>query len=140
MIAPFRPSTLESLERYLRVVTVFIAFVDGSGIALSAITLPILLDFLAVARASHSQEREVHQTSPASSLKALRWMVKYAQWHSLAQIMDNPVIKAYSLRGTAKDRREALPIPWCLIAAWELHVCTAGAPLTAISSPWERCF
>ncbi|CAE7937114.1 unnamed protein product, partial [Symbiodinium necroappetens] len=28
------------------------------------------------------------------------------------------------------DRREALPIPWALISAWEFHVCTSGAPLT----------
>ena len=33
------------------------------------------------------------------------------------------------MRGTAKDRREALPIPWCLVASWEQVVCQ---PLTAL--------
>ncbi|CAE6949096.1 mfsd7-A, partial [Symbiodinium sp. CCMP2456] len=127
VVATFRPSTL---ERYLRVAAAWVLFLECSGIALAAITLPSLLDFLAAARASHSQDREVHQTSAASSVKALRWVVKCAQWHSLAVAMDSPVIRAYSLRGTAKDRREALPIPWALISAWEFHVCTSGAPLT----------
>ncbi|CAE6932746.1 unnamed protein product [Symbiodinium sp. CCMP2456] len=127
VVASFRPSTL---ERYLRVAAAWVLFLECSGVTLASVTLPLLLDFLAAARASHSQDREVHQTSAASSVKALRWVVKCAQWHSLAVVMDSPVIRAYSLRGTAKDRREALPIPWALISAWEFHVCTTGAPLT----------
>ena len=88
-----------------------------------------LLDFLAAARASHSQDREVHQISAQSAIKALRWLSRQAQWNALATALDSPVIKAYAVRGTTKDRREALPIPWCLVASWEQVICQ---PRTAL--------
>ena len=75
------------------------------------------------------QDREVHQISAQSAIKALRWLSRQAQWNALATALDSPVIKAYAVRGTAKDRREALPIPWCLVASWEHVICQ---PRTAL--------
>ena len=89
-----------------------------------------MLDFLAIARASHSQDLEVHRISAESSIKALRWFVRQAQWDCLGNALNSPVIRAYSRRGTAQDRREALPIPWALITGWEERVCDPTAPLT----------
>eukprot|EP00439_Symbiodinium_sp_Y106_P018976 s8976_g2.t1 len=83
-----------------------------------------------MARASHSQDREVHRISAESSIKALRWFVRQAQWDCLSNALNSPVIRAYSRRGTAQDRREALPIPWALITGWEERVCDPEAPLT----------
>ena len=66
----------------------------------------------------------------ASSIEALRWFVRHAQWNCMSNAMDSPVIRAYSMRGTAQDRREALPIPWALITGWEERVCEHSTPLT----------
>ena len=73
---------------------------------------------------------EVHRISAESSIKALRWFVRQAQWDCLSNALNSPVIRAYSRRGTAQDRREALPIPWALITGWEERVCDPTAPLT----------
>ena len=83
-----------------------------------------------MARASHSQDREVHRISAESSIKALRWFVRQAQWDCLSNALNSPVIRAYSRRGTAQDRREALPSPWALITGWEERVCDPKTPLT----------
>ena len=120
VLREYRPGTL---ERYLRIAWLILMFLSSSGVASSEIALHHLLDFLAAARASHSQDREVHQISAPSAIKALRWLSRQAQWNALATALDSPVIRAYAVRGTAKDRREALPIPWCLVASWEQVVC-----------------
>ena len=123
----FRPSTL---ERYLRTATLFLSFVHSSAFELNEISLALLLDFLAAARASGSQDREIHQMSANSSIKALRWLARHSQWTSLDTALHSPVISAYAGRSTAKDRKEALPVPWCLVAAWEMRVCCSATPVT----------
>ena len=127
VLAGYRPSTL---ERYLRVAWLLLSFLTCSGIAFPAVAPLQLLDFLAAARASHSQDREINQISAQSSIKALRWLAKQSQWEALRIALDSPVIVSYSLRGTAQDRKEALPIPWCLVAAWELALCMPSTALT----------
>ena len=126
VLREYRPSTL---ERYLRIAWLLVMFLSSSETGFSDLALHQLLDFLAAARASHSQDREVHQISAQSAIKALRWLSRQAQWNALATALDSPVIKAYAVRGTAKDRREALPIPWCLVASWEHVICQ---PRTAL--------
>ena len=68
--------------------------------------------------------------SANSSIKALRWLAKHSQWTSLDASLHSPVISAYAGRGTAKDRKEALPVPWCLVAAWEMRICCSATPVT----------
>ncbi|CAE7268325.1 unnamed protein product, partial [Symbiodinium microadriaticum] len=126
VLREYRPGTL---ERYLRIAWLLVIFISSSDAGFSDIALHHLLDFLAAARASHSQDREVHQISAQSAIKALRWLSRQAQWNALAIALDSPVIKAYAVQGTAKDRREALPIPWCLVASWEQVLCQ---PRTAL--------
>ena len=126
VLREYRPGTL---ERYLRIAWLLVMFLSSSETGFSELALHHLLDFLAAARASHSQDREVHQISAQSAIKALRWLSRQAQWNALATALDSPVIKAYATRGTAKDRREALPIPWCLVASWEHVICQ---PRTAL--------
>ncbi|CAE7327448.1 unnamed protein product, partial [Symbiodinium necroappetens] len=123
----FRPSTL---ERYLRTAALFLTFMHSSALDVHEVSLAVLLDFLAAARASSTQDREIHQMSANSSIKALRWLAKHSQWTSLDSSLHSPVISAYAARGTAKDRKEALPVPWCLVAAWEMRVCCSATPVT----------
>ena len=120
----------EPLERYLRIASLFILFLESSATSSLEVSLASVLDFLAIARASHSQDLEVHRISAESPIKALRWFVRQAQWDCLSNALNSPVIRAYSRRGTAQDRREALPIPWALITGWEERVCDPTAPLT----------
>ena len=102
----------------------------SSALDVLEVSLAMLLDFLAAARASSSQDREIHQMSANSSIKALRWLAKHSQWTSLDASLRSPVISAYAGRGTAKDRKEALPVPWCLVAAWEMRICCSATPVT----------
>ena len=130
LLAVIRNNAPGTLERYLRIASLFMLFLESSATSFLEVSLASVLDFLALARASHSQDREVHRISAESSIKALRWFVRQAQWDCLSNALNSPVIRAYSMRGTAQDRREALPIPWALIAGWEERVCDPGTPLT----------
>ena len=124
LLAVIRSNAPGTLERYLRIASLFILFLESS------VSLASVLDFLAIARASHSQDLEVHRISAESSIKALRWFVRQAQWDCLSNALHSPVIRAYTRRGTAQERREALPIPWALITGWEERACDPTAPLT----------
>ena len=130
LLAVIRSNAPVTLERYLRIASLFISFLESSATSFLEVSLASVLDFLAIARASHSQDREVHRISAESSIKALRWFVRQAQWDCLSNALNSPVIRAYSMRGTAQDRREALPIPWALITGWEERVCEPGTPPT----------
>ncbi|CAE7778914.1 unnamed protein product [Symbiodinium sp. CCMP2592] len=132
IMAVIRNNTPGTLERYLRIASLFMDFLGSSAISFLDVSLHRLLDFLALARASHSQDLEIHRISAASSIKALRWFVRQTQWSCLSNALESPIIRAYSLKGTAKDRREALPIPWALIAAWEQRICDPNAPVTTV--------
>ena len=129
VIRKFAPSTL---ERYLRIAHQFLSFLEASAIAFSQVTLAAVLDYLAAARASRSQDLEIHRISATSAIKALRWFQKLSQWEQLAHAMQSPVISAYCSQSTAKDRREAMPIPMALVAAWEQRVCDPAAPLCTV--------
>ena len=130
LLAVIRGNAPGTLERYLRIASLFILFLESSATSFLEVSLASVLDFLAIARASHSQDLEVHRISAESSIKALRWFVRQAQWDCLSNALNSPVIRAYSRRGTAQDRREALPIPWALITGWEERVCDPKTPLT----------
>ena len=129
VIRKFAPSTL---ERYLRIAHQFLCFLDACDIAFDQVSLAAVLDYLAAARASRSQDLEIHRISATSAIKALRWFHKLSQWEQLTPAMQSPVITAYCSQSTAKDRREALPIPMALVAAWEQRVCDADAPLCTV--------
>ncbi|CAE7263760.1 unnamed protein product, partial [Symbiodinium sp. CCMP2456] len=129
MLAVIRKFAPGTLERYLRIASQFMGFLDSMGIQFAQVSLAAVLDYLAAARASHKQDLEIHRISAASAIKALRWFHRHAQWNALSIHMHSPVISAYATQGTSKDRREALPIPWALVAAWERHVCNASTPI-----------
>ncbi|CAE7254837.1 unnamed protein product [Symbiodinium microadriaticum] len=129
VIRKFAPSTL---ERYLRIANQFLSFLEACDIAFSQVTLAAVLDYLDAARASRSQDLEIHRISATSAIKALRWFHKLSQWEQLTPAMQSPVIAAYCSQSTAKDRREAMPIPMALISAWEQRVCDPDAPLCTV--------
>ena len=132
MLAVIRKYAPSTLERYLRIANQFLGFLEACDIAFSQVTLAAVLDYLAAARASRSQDLEIHRISATSAIKALRWFQKLSQWEQLTPAMQSPVISAYCSQSTAKDRREAMPIPMALISAWEQRVCDPDAPLCTV--------
>ena len=78
MLAVIRSNAPGTLERYLRIASLFILFLESSATSFLEVSLASVLDFLAIARASHSQDLEVHRISAESSIKALRWFVRQA--------------------------------------------------------------
>ena len=132
MLAVIRKYAPSTLERYLRIAHQFLGFLEACDIAFDQVSLAAVLDYLASARASRSQDLEIHRISATSAIKALRWFHKLSQWEQLTQAMQSPVISAYSSQSTAKDRKEAMPIPMALIATWEQRVCDPAAPLCTV--------
>ncbi|CAE7408610.1 unnamed protein product [Symbiodinium sp. KB8] len=132
MLAVIRKYAPSTLERYLRIANQFLGFLESCDIAFSQVTLAAVLDYLAAARASRSQDLEIHRISATSAIKALRWFHKLSQWEQLTPAMQSPVITAYCSQSSAKDRREAMPIPMALISAWEQRVCDPDAPLCTV--------
>ncbi|CAE7851972.1 unnamed protein product, partial [Symbiodinium necroappetens] len=128
MLAVIRKFALSTLERYLRIAQQFLGFLEACNISFDGVTLAAVLDYLAAARASRSQDLEIHRISATSAIKALRWFHR----EQLTPAMQSPVISAYSSRSTAKDRKEALPIPMAIIAAWEQRACDPHTPLSTV--------
>ena len=52
--------------------------------------------------------------------KALSWFARIGQISSLLDLMGSPLIKSYNPK--PHDRREALPLPLAILAAWEEHI------------------
>ena len=72
MLAVIRKYAPSTLERYLRIANQFLGFLEACDIAFSQVTLSAVLDYLAAARASRSQDLEIHRISATSAIKALR--------------------------------------------------------------------
>ncbi|CAE7281083.1 unnamed protein product, partial [Symbiodinium microadriaticum] len=132
LVAPFAVSTL---QRYLRASHVIVDFISTTSSqsgkpCLSNIKVSLMADYMLACSASKEEDREVHMMSPASSIKALRWVAKTLQWQALSDALSSPVISAYGKQSREYDRKEATPIPMALLAGWERTICSAEAPLT----------
>ena len=63
--------------------------------------------------------------SPKPMLKALSWLARIGQIHSLIAPLTNPLVRAFASPQQNRERKEALPLPLAVLAAWEQKVCSA---------------
>ena len=112
-----------TLTTYMRCLVSFLDFLAAGGHAFADLTLAELTDYLFAVQYGQEEDRSSNQTCPRTMLKALSWLQKVAQLEPLRPLLHNPVVMAFHSDSKPTDRREAMPLPLAVIAAWETHVC-----------------
>ena len=112
-----------TLTTYMRCLVSFLDFLAAGGRALADLTLAELTDYLFAVQTGQEEDRSSNQTCPRTMLKALSWLQKVAQLEPLRPLLHNPVVLAFHSDSKPTDRREAMPLPLAVIAAWEAQVC-----------------
>ena len=107
----------------MRCLVSFLDFLAAGGRAIADLTLAELTDYLFAVQNGQEEDRSSNQTCPRTMLKALSWLQKVAQLEPLRPLLHNPVVMAFHSDSKPTDRREAMPLPLAVIAAWEAHVC-----------------
>ena len=127
LLAAFAVNTL---FRYLACCMTSLDFMQAQHLSLGSIPVALLVDFLHASLSSKRQDRAVHRTSCGAAIKALRWLAKHLQWQALQACTQNNLVTSYTKQVEAYDKKEAVPIPLSLIAAWEQCICCPSTPLT----------
>ena len=91
------------------------------------LTVQSIADYLLSRQRSAVQDRAPRRVSPLTSLKALRWFAKLAEWQELAECTTSPRVASYGHSATCKDKRESYPVPLALVVAFEKCVCDVSA-------------
>ena len=86
------------------------------------LTLAHLSDFIAGCHVSQAEDRTALKCSAIMMSKALSWFARIGQISSLSDLMGSPLIKSFAYNPKPHDRREALPLPLAILAAWEEHI------------------
>ena len=128
ILANFSPGTLET---YLSCIASFLDLHLSEGDIHSEVSPALLADYLHAAQRSVVQDRGVHRTLPVMCIKALRRWAKHCSWQKLSEAMQSPLVSAYSRSTAIRDKREAVPIPLAVLAAWERMVCNTDCACTA---------
>ena len=111
-----------TLSQYLCAIRLFLAFVHQCVGDLLSLTLAHLSDFIAGCHVSQAEDRTALKCSAVMMSKALSWFARIAQISSLLDLMSSPLIKSFAYSPKPHDRREALPLPLAILAAWEEHI------------------
>ena len=112
-----RRSSTTTLTTYMRCLVSFLDFLAAGGRAFADLTLAELTDYLFAVQTGQEEDRSSNQTCPRS------WLQKVAQLEPLRPLLHNPVVMAFHSDSKPTDRREAMPLPLAVIAAWEAQVC-----------------
>ena len=107
----------------MRCLVSFLDFLAAGGHAVADLTLAELTDYLFAIQTGQEEDRSSNQTCPRTMLKALSWLQKVAQLEPLRPLLHNPVVIAFHSDSKPTDRREAMPLPLAVIAAWEAQIC-----------------
>ena len=111
-----------TLSQYLRAIRLFLTFVNQCVGDLLRLTLAHLSDFIAGCHVSQAEDRTALKCSAIMMSKALSWFARIGQVSSLLDLMGSPLIKSFAYNPKPHDRREALPLPLAILAAWEEHI------------------
>ena len=111
-----------TLSQYLRAIRLFLTFVHQCVGDLLSLTLAHLSDFIAGCHVSQAEDRTALKCSAIMMSKALSWFARIGQISSLLDLMGSPLIKSFAYNPKPHDRREALPLPLAILAAWEEHI------------------
>ena len=108
---------------HTRCIRAVLAFVHSTALSVGELQLVHLVDLLHACESSHDEDRQ-SRIAPRSMLKALSWLGRVGQVQSLTELLANPLARAFAFPRQPQERREALPLPLGVIAAWESKVCS----------------
>ena len=114
--ASLRDFTPPTLAQYFRCVRVFLAFARALDVLVGDLQLVRIVNLMHACDTSHTEDRTSVRISPKPMLKALSWLARVGQIHSLI---------APPSPQQNRERKEALPLPLAVLAAWEQKVCSA---------------
>ncbi len=105
--------------RYLQAIQHFSVTLHKLGISMTHLTVPQLVDCLAVM--SHSRATSPDAMSGNFTLKALRWFQKIAGVSCL-EIVFSPLADSFLKVRLTADKREAPPLPLWIMFHWEKRI------------------
>ena len=105
--------------RYLQAIQQFSVTLSKLGISMPHLTVPQLVDGLAVM--SHSRSTSPDAMSGNFTLKALRWFKKIAGVSCL-EIVFSPLADSFLKVRLTADKREAPPLPLWILFHWEKRI------------------
>ena len=105
--------------RYLQAIQQFSVTLSKLGISMPHLTVPQLVDCLAVM--SHSRSTSPDAMSGNFTLKALRWFKKIAGVSCL-EIVFSPLADSFLKVRLTSDKREAPPLPLWIMFHWEKRI------------------
>ena len=105
--------------RYLQAIQQFSMTLSKLGISMPNLSVPQLVDCLAVM--SHSRSSSTDAMSGNFTLKALRWFKKFAGVSCL-EIVFSPLADSFLKVRLTTDKREAPPLPLWILFHWEKRI------------------
>ena len=117
-----------SLLSYIRQLENFTAYIKQANIKLPNMSLAQFTDFLWACKDSQEEDRHAFKCSPKTALKALSWFHKIGQIEALSLLCVNPLTRAFVKPDGPTDRKEAIPLPLAVLAAWEAKLLDPNCP------------
>ena len=117
-----------SLLSYIRQLENFTAYIRQANIKLNHMSLAQFTDFLWACKDSQEEDRHAFKCSPSTALKALSWFHKIGQIEALSLLCINPLTRAFVKPDGPTDRKEAIPLPLAVLAAWEVKLLDPNCP------------
>ena len=123
--ASLRAFTPSTLAQYFRCLRFFLAFVCALELSVGDLQLVHMVGLMQACEGSRAEDRTSVRISPRPMLKALSWLARVGQIQSLTAPLANPLVRAFASPQRNQERKEALPLPSGVLAAWERKECSA---------------
>ena len=94
--ASLRDFTPSTLAQYFRCARVFLAFARSRDISVGELQLVHIVDLMHACDSSKAEDRTSVRISPKPMLKALSWLARTGQIHSLTTSLSNPLVRAFA--------------------------------------------
>lgn len=126
LLSQIGPSTLDFYSKGVETMIVWMQFFDLTWESLS---LQSLVAILCKAREAAKHDAQGIRIQPPHLLQSLKWLAKTALMQNLTDLLQGALITNFCKgTGVPKDRREAVPLPFMIIARWEETVADSSSP------------
>ena len=117
LLSQVGPSTL---ELYSRAIDTTMTWMKHIGVTWRELTISHLVAILQLAKEASRADAQSIRLQPPRLLSGLKWLAKTALMEDLQKVLNTFLINSF-LQGSGKpkDRKEALPIPFAILARWE---------------------
>ena len=117
LLAQVGPSTLDFYSKGIETMLVWMQFIEVTWETLS---LNALVTILCQAKEAAKHDAQGIRIQPPHLLQSLKWLAKTALMQNLSDLLQGALISNFCKgSGIPKDRREAVPLPFLVLARWE---------------------